>query len=68
MPSNKSHWATKDLRQKNIEKLRAALQGYNKTQSENVENLEQELCDKSNSLEEYIQNTSKVGRPVFIMF
>eukprot|EP00116_Pleurobrachia_bachei_P004626 sb/3464888/ len=51
-------WATPATRQKHIVKLRTALVSCGR--DENVEDIEQKILDKSNSLEEYLHNLSKV--------
>ena len=52
-------WATPATRQKHIVKLRTALVSCGR--DENVEDIEQKILDKSNSLEEYLHNLSKVS-------
>ena len=57
----KKPWAKKEMRQQNIKKLRAALQQCGKGESENVEEFEQQIMDKSRTMEEYLQNVAKVS-------
>ena len=57
----KKPWAKKEIRQQNRKKLRQALQNCGKAESESVEEFEQQILDKSRSMEEYLQNVAKVG-------
>ena len=57
MANNKS-WAKKETRQMNVSKLRNALQNFN--DKENAEDIEQKIYEKSNSLDEYLHDISKV--------
>ena len=58
--NSKKAWAKKEMRQQNIMKLRSALQNCGKAESENVEDIEQQIMDKSRTIEEYLQNVAKV--------
>ena len=64
----KKPWAKKEMRQQNIKKLRTALQNCGKAESESVEEFEQQIMDKSRTMEDYLQNVAKVGFLVLITF
>ena len=64
----KKPWAKKEMRQQNIKKLRAALQNCNKAESESVEEFEQQILDKSRTMEDYLQNVAKVGTAMIFCF
>ena len=55
-------WGKKELRQQHIVKLRAALQKSGEAENENVDEIEQKIFDKSNSVTDYLENVAKVFR------